>query len=103
MTPYVIDTDRPTDGPWRVSPSGAKYARVTMADGRVFHVGIEPVKRVRIRYKPRGTYGWRYYGFVRDANGKEIAGDTVGGSLGVRGLLKMAGLIPAPTGSERKA
>jgi len=100
MTPYVIDTDRPTDGPWRVTPFGAKYASVTFADGRKFHVGIEPVKKVRIPYKPRGTFGWRYYGFVRDANGKEIAGDTVGGSLGVRGLLKLAGLLPRPANSQ---
>ena len=48
MTPYVIDTDRPTDGPWRVTPFGNKYASVTFADGRKFHVGVEKNKPVRI-------------------------------------------------------
>lgn len=49
---------------------------------------------VRIPYKPRGqNRGWTWYGWVGDAAGKRIAGDKVAGSLGVRGLLKMAGLI----------
>jgi hypothetical protein len=93
--PYVIDTDHPTEGPWRVTPFGNRYASVTFPDGRKFHVGIEKDKRVRIPYKPRGqNYGWTYYGFVRDAaTGKTVAADRVGGSLGVRGLLKMASLL----------
>jgi hypothetical protein len=67
-TAYTIDTDRPTDGPWRVTPFGDKYASVTMSDGRKFFVGVERAKRVRIAFKPRGqNYGWRYFGFVRDS------------------------------------
>ena len=94
MKSYLIDTHKPTNGPWRETPFGDRYASVTFADGRKFHVGIERTKRVRIPYKPRGqNIGWRYAGWVRDANGKTLAADRVGGSLGVRGLLKMAGLL----------
>ncbi len=94
MKPYVIDTDHPTNGPWRETAFGNRYASVTMADGRKFHVGIEKDKLVRIPYKPRGrNYGWTHYGFVKDATGKTLVGDKVPGSLGVRGLLKMAYLI----------
>lgn len=94
-TPYVIDTDKPTDGPWRVTTMGNKYASVTMRDGRKFNVGVEKDKMVRIPYKPRGqNRGWTYYGWVRDAvTAKVVADDKVGGSIGVRGLLKMAGLL----------
>jgi hypothetical protein len=93
-TPYVIDTPFPTLGPWRETPTGNKYASVTFADGRKFYVGIERDKMVRIAYKPRGqNRGWRYYGWVNDAAGKRVMGDTVPGSLGVRGLLKLAKLI----------
>ena len=93
---YVIDTVGATEGPWRVTATGNRYASVTLADGRKFYVGVERNKRVRIPYKPRGTYGWTYVGFVNDANARCVASDAVGGSIGVRGLLKMAGLLPAP-------
>jgi hypothetical protein len=108
MTLYTIDPPRPSgpdtkDGPWRVTPFGNKYARVVMADGRLFHVGVEKDKRVRIPYKPRGAnYGWTYYGFVKDGSGKVVASDRVAGSIGVRGLLKMAGLVPL-TAKEAEA
>jgi hypothetical protein len=93
-TPYTIDTANPTNGPWRETPTGNRYASVTFDDGRKFFVGVERAKRVRIAFKPRGqNWGWRYYGFVNDATGKCVAGDTVPGSLGVRGLLKLAGLL----------
>lgn len=103
MKPYTIDTDRPTDGPWRVTPFGNRYASVTMADGRKYHVGIERNKRVRIPYKPRGTYGWTYVGFVRDLNAKTIMSTTVGGTIGVRGLLKLAGLLTVAAAASRSS
>lgn len=94
MALYTIDTVAPNDGPWRTNGSGNRYASVTFADGRRFFVGIERDRMVRIPYKPRGqNRGWTWYGWVGDAAGKRIAGDKVAGSLGVRGLLKMAGLI----------
>lgn len=54
MKGYVIDTDRPTRGPWRETEWGNRYASATLADGRRFFVGVEKDKRVRIPYKPRG-------------------------------------------------
>jgi hypothetical protein len=97
VTPYVIDTDRPTNGPWREDAFGNRVASVTFADGRKFFVGVSKDKPVRIAYKPRGqNRGWRWYGWVHDAAGKRLMGETVPGSLGVRGLLKLAGLLPAP-------
>lgn len=95
-TPYVIDTDHPTNGPWRETPFGHKYASVTLADGRKLHLSLEKDKRVRIPYKPRGAnWGWTYVGTVRE-NGKILRADKVAGSLGVRGLLIMAGVIEGP-------
>jgi len=90
---YVIDTDKPTEGPWRVTAFGNRYASATLADGRKVFVGIERNKRIRIPFKPRGTYGWSYVGFVNDAQGRCLASADVNGTLGVRGLLKMAGLL----------
>ena len=97
--PYVVDTDKPTKGKtWRETPYGNRYASVTFADGRKYHVAVERNKRVRIPFKPRGTYGWTYLGSVRDATGRYVVSDAVAGSIGVPGLLKMACLIgPAAT------
>jgi hypothetical protein len=93
MAAYVIDTENPTTGPWRETFTG-KNASVTFADGRKFYVGVSRDKPVRIPFKPRGhNRGWTYYGWVNDATGRRIMGDTVSGSIGVRGLLKAAGLV----------
>ena len=57
-------------------------------------VGVERGKRVRIAYKPRGrNIGYKWYGFVRDGKGHEIWSGLVTKSLGVNGVLKLAGLI----------
>jgi hypothetical protein len=95
LKPYIIDTDKPTEGPWRVTSFGNRYASVTMEDGRKFFVGVEKDKPVRIPFKPRGqNRGWRYYGFVRESvTGTLFLSASVGGSIGVRGLLRAAGLI----------
>lgn len=54
-------------------------------------------RKVRIAFKPRGqNVGWRYVGFVRDARGREVWADRVCGTLGARGLLRRAGLLPSP-------
>lgn len=100
MKTYVIDTVGATDGPWRVSEWGNKYANVTLADGRKVHVAVEKGKRIRIPYKPRGhNIGWQWHGTVRltETNGRLriVFCDRVNGSCGVRGLLRSAGLIPA--------
>lgn len=69
---------------------------VCVAD-RLYVVGVEPGKRVRIAYKPRGkgAYGYQWLGFVRSADdGKRVYWrDDVPGSLGVRGLLTDAGVL----------
>jgi hypothetical protein len=93
-TPYTIDTDRPTEGPWRTDAFGNRYASVTFADGRKFFVSVTKGSRRRIAFKPRGeNWGWRWYGAVNDANGVRLASEIVTGSIGVRGLLKLAGLL----------
>lgn len=95
MKDYAIDTDHPTQGCWREDPSGNRYASATLPDGRRFHLAVVRDKRVRIPYKPRGqNYGWTWAGYVRDVNGKVLASDRVQGSIGVRGLLELAGLVP---------
>lgn len=88
--PYVIDTDHPTKGPWRVT-GGNRYASVTMADGRKLHISV--VRGQRARHF--SGMGWRWHGYVRDTDGKLLLkGVHVTGSVGVRGVLKLAGLLP---------
>ena len=98
MKGYAITTERATDGPWRVTPFGDRYATARLDDGRVFHVCVQRDKLVRIPYKPRGqNRGWTYCGTVRDAAGKVLVADRVAGSIGVRGLLRLAGLLEMPS------
>lgn len=75
---------------------GGWSQQVCVAD-RLYVVGVEPGKRVRIMYKPRGpgAYGYKWHGFVRSADdGARVNwSDEVPGSLGVRGLLIDAGIL----------
>ena len=98
---YTITTLKPTEGPWRVTAWGNRYAEVTFADGRRFFVGVERTKAVRIPYKPRGqNRGWRHAGFVNDERGTCLWSGDVAGSQGVRGLLRVAGLLDRPSTGE---
>lgn len=93
MKAYTITTKDPTDGPWRLTVQG-KHAEAQLADGRVVRVSVVRDRRVRIPYKPRGkNWGWTYVGYVWDGDGKRLLCESVGGSIGVRGLLKLAGLL----------
>ena len=71
------------------------YAKVEVS-GSVYFVGVERGNRVRIPYKPRGAgaYGFQHWGLVRDAQAKPLFYDRVPGSLGIRGLLRAAGVLP---------
>jgi hypothetical protein len=56
---------------------------------------VEMGRRVRIPYKPRGTYGHEWHGAVYRVGsnqGRVWCGD-VHGSIGCKGLLKAAGVI----------
>jgi len=71
------------------------YRTVTFDDGRVFVVGVERGKPVRIPFKPRGqNRGFQWWGVVRDATGRTVWTDRLSsGTVGVRGLLMRAGLL----------
>lgn len=71
----------------------AGWSRKVTVDGVSYVVGIERGKRVQIPFKPRGTYGYKYFGFVRNAAGKEVWSAAVGGSLGAKGLLMRASIV----------
>lgn len=74
------------------------WCRNAVVDGVTYCVGVERGKPVRIAFKPRGqNKGWTYYGFVRNAQGKEVWGDKVNGSLGAKGLLLRAGIVKPTT------
>lgn len=71
--------------------------KVTFGDGRVFFVGVDRGKAVRIAFKPRGqNRGYWWWGFVRDERGRDVWSARVSKNLGVRGLLRRAGLIETP-------
>jgi hypothetical protein len=65
-------------------------------DGVEYLVGVESGGQVRIPYTPRGTYGHKWYGFVRlpNKNNWTLFYERVGGTLGANGLLEEAGIIP---------
>ena len=77
---------------------GGWSRRVSFSDGSVYVVGVERGKMARIMYKPRGqNRGFHWWGFVRTHEGRRVWEDRVGKSLGARGLLRLAGLVPMPT------
>lgn len=73
------------------------WSQMVCVGDRLYSVGVEPGKRVRIMYKPRGAgaYGFKWWGFVRsiDDGARVNWSDLVAGSLGVRGLLIDAGIL----------
>lgn len=95
MKGYTITTKDPTNGPWRESLNGfGRNAEARLTDGRLFRVAVVRDRLVRIPFKPRGkNRGWTYVGYVWDDNGKNLVCESVPGSIGVRGLLKRAGLL----------
>jgi hypothetical protein len=97
---FTITTKDATSGPWRETLTG-RNAEVQFQDGRIFRVAVVQDRPVRIPYKPRGqNRGWTWIGYVWDGDGRRIVAESVGGSIGVRGLLKLAGLIPADHATE---
>jgi hypothetical protein len=73
------------------------WHRRVQVDGRTVCCSVTRDRKVRIPFKPRGpgAFGWRYSGSVRDSEtGECLFSGRVVGTLGVRGLLKRAGLYP---------
>lgn len=76
---------------------------VIMRDGRILTVGVTRGKSVRIAYKPRGeNRGYHWHGFATllvpehcDLYRKGDIPTRVTKNIGVRGLLKEVGLLPA--------
>lgn len=72
---------------------GLGWSRKVTVAGTGYIVGVERGRPVRIAFKPRGqNRGYTWHGFVRDAGGKRIWEGEVVKTLGVRGLLKRAGV-----------
>lgn len=72
------------------------WVRSVMVAGQEYSVSIKRDKRVRIAFKPRGeNWGWTYHGTVYriGQNSGRVWEGRVPGSLGVRGLLKRAGVL----------
>lgn len=71
------------------------WSRTATVDGVTYRVGIQVGRAVRIAFKPRGqNIGHHYNGWVMDPDGKNIFSDRCPGSIGARGLLKRAGVVP---------
>lgn len=91
-------------GDRRTNDWGAWFQTVRVA-GREYIVSVARDKRVRIPFKPRGAnMGWTYRGTVRTTDGADPRVDysaTVGGSIGVRGLLTYAGVITSEQHGEK--
>lgn len=68
-----------------------RYAQV-IVNGTKYYVGVERGRRVRIAFSSKWGYKWD--GFVRDAQGKTLWGNYVSKNIGILGLLRGAGLVP---------
>jgi hypothetical protein len=77
-------------GPKTESMSG--WSRKCRVNGVDYHVSVRRGRSVRIAYKPRGqNRGWHWHGTVY-ADGRQLWADRVTKSIGVRGLLRCAGV-----------
>lgn len=90
MSTYILIGQR------RVSDWGG-WSQSVFAGDRLFVSSVRPGKRVRIPFKPRGpgAYGHQWIGRIHtiDDGARIEWEDTVGGSIGVRGLLRHAGVL----------
>jgi hypothetical protein len=70
------------------------WSRSATVDGRVFRCFVTRGRAVRIAFKPRGfNRGYQWDGSVYDQDGRRIWAGAVTGTIGVRGLLRLAGVI----------
>jgi len=73
------------------------WSQMVCVGDRLYMVSMRTGKRIRIPYKPRGpgAYGHQWIGRVHSIDdGKRIEWeDIVGGSIGVRGLLRYADIL----------
>jgi len=76
-------------------PLGKAWSRRVEVDGVAYWVGVAQGKKVRIAFKPRGpgAYGYRWHGYVRTEQGRDLWSAEVPGSLGARGILADARVI----------
>lgn len=76
--------------------AGGGWRRDATVGGKRYTCSVRAVGRIRIPFKPRGTYGIVWEGVVYDETGRCILSERINGSLGVRGLLRLAGVISPP-------
>lgn len=75
--------------------SCSTWRRSATVDDVTYHVGVDRGRAVRIAFKPRGqNIGHHYNGWVMGPDGRNLWGGRVSGSIGARGLLKRAGVVP---------
>lgn len=67
------------------------WSRLVIVDGQGFKVGIRSMGRVKLMYRPRGSYGHVWEGYVYAV--RCLFSGDVRGSIGARGLLKLAGVM----------
>lgn len=85
-------------GKWRKTTFGARYVKVRIPPARPplayreYSLSIEPGRRVRIPYKPAGTYGNEWHGRITDEQGRTLWSGRCDKSTGAGGLLSMIGL-----------
>lgn len=79
--------------PRQENPQG--WWRTVIHNGTTYVVGMERKRKARLIFRPKGqNWGWSWRGFVRTPGGRELWGGMVNSSLGVRGLLVVAEILP---------
>lgn len=73
-------------GEKRVLPNGGWVREATLA-GVTYRASVMPGQRVRLLYRPRGSYGNRWSGRVVGPNGETVFEGRVGKTAGVTGML----------------
>lgn len=77
------------------------WSQTAEVGGARYRVSLRSVRRVRIPFKPRGTYGHVFEASVYDADARRVYAGKAPGSLGVRGILRDAGLLRNPDDDVR--
>jgi hypothetical protein len=81
------------------------WSRSVYVDGQEYSVSVKRGKAVRIPYKRRGhNRGWQWHGSVYriTKNHGHVWTGRVNGSIGCRGLLVEAGVLPTPPAIAHK-
>jgi hypothetical protein len=70
--------------------NNGRWSAVVECEGHQFNVSVVMGERVRIPYKPRGTYGHKWYAYVQGPDKHTRWSGRVSSSIGAKHLVLLA-------------